>query len=98
MSKKSCLRGPFDKWHDKRVETVLKSERQHQYNIYWSLLNHFSRKKFRLVICKILRLFLNPQTGEDKFSLLNRDNLYQQLQMQISLKKSFLNFFSIFKI
>ena len=60
MSKKSLLKGPFDKWHGKRVETVLKSERQHQNNIYWSLLNHFSQQKFLLVICKILRLFANP--------------------------------------
>ena len=27
MSKKSCFRDPFDKWHGKRAETLLKSER-----------------------------------------------------------------------
>ena len=37
MSKKSCFRGSFDKWHDKRAEKLLKSERQHLYHIYWSL-------------------------------------------------------------
>ena len=29
MFKKSCFRGPFDKWHGKRAETLLKSEGQH---------------------------------------------------------------------
>ena len=34
MSKKSRFRGPFDKRHDKRAETLLNSERQHLYHIY----------------------------------------------------------------
>ena len=29
LSKKSCLRGPFDKQHGKRPETLWESERQH---------------------------------------------------------------------
>ena len=28
MLKKSCFRGPFEKQHGKRVQTLLKSERQ----------------------------------------------------------------------
>ena len=35
MSKRSRFRGPFDKWHGKRAETLLKSERPHLYHIYW---------------------------------------------------------------
>ena len=34
MSNKSCFRGPFNRQHGKWVETLLKSERQHLYNIY----------------------------------------------------------------
>ena len=33
MSKKSRFKGPFDRQHGKRVETLLQSERQHRYHI-----------------------------------------------------------------
>ena len=33
MSKKSCFKGPFDKQHGKRVQTLLRSEQQHRYHI-----------------------------------------------------------------
>ena len=33
MSKKSRLKGPFDRQHGKRVQTLLRSERQHSYHI-----------------------------------------------------------------
>ena len=46
-----------------------------------------------LVICKSLRLFVNFMTADDKYSLLNRDNLIQHIQMQLSKKQK--NFFSI---
>ena len=39
-----------------------------------------SWKKSLLVICKILGLFINTLTADDKYSLLNRDNLTQPIQ------------------
>ena len=33
MSKKSRLKGPFDRQHSKRVKTLLGSEPQHRYHI-----------------------------------------------------------------
>ena len=43
---------------------------------------------------KILRLFVNTFTADDKYSVFNRDNLTQPIQMQLSEKKKpFLNFF-----
>ena len=33
MSKKSCSKGPFDRQHGKRVQTLLQSEREHRYHI-----------------------------------------------------------------
>ena len=33
MSKKSRFKGPIDKQHGKRVETLLRSEPQHRYHI-----------------------------------------------------------------
>ena len=46
---------------------------------------------------KILRLFVNTLTVNDKQYLLNRDNLTQQIQMQLSQKqKTFSEFFFAF--
>ena len=33
MSKKSRFKGPFDREHCKRVQSLLRSERQHRYHI-----------------------------------------------------------------
>ena len=50
-----------------------------------------------LVLCKILRLFVNTLTDEDKYSLLYRDNLTQPIQILLSQKqKTFSKFFSAF--
>ena len=50
-----------------------------------------------LVINKVLRLFVNTLTVEDKHYLLNRDNLRQPIQMQVSKKeKTFAEFFFAF--
>ena len=50
-----------------------------------------------LVIHKILRLFVNTLTVNDKHYLLNRDNLTQPIQMQLSQKqKTFSEFFFAF--
>ena len=46
------------------------------------------------MIYKILRLFVNTLTADDKHYLLNRDNLTQPIQIQLSQKqKIFSEFF-----
>ena len=68
------------------------------YHIYWSLWKQFSWKKSLLVIRKI-GLFVKALASDDKYSLLNRDNLLQHLQRQLSEKeKTFLNLFCISQI
>ena len=53
--------------------------------------------KSPLVISKVLRMFLNILTGDDKYSLLNRDNLRLPIQMQLSHKqKTFSQYVSEF--
>ena len=47
-------------------------------------------KKSLRQICKILELFVNPLTAHDKYSLLNKDNLFQHLLMQILKKQKLL--------
>ena len=47
--------------------------------------------------CKILRLFLNTLTADDKYSHLNRDNLTEPIQILLSQKQeSFPEFYSSF--
>ena len=50
-----------------------------------------------LVLWKILRLFLNTLTDNDKYCLLYRDNLTQPIQILLSQKQqTFSQFFSAF--
>ena len=50
-----------------------------------------------LVLCKILGLFVNTLSEDDKYCLLYRDNLSQPIQILLSQKqKTFFEFFSPF--
>ena len=50
------------------------------------------------MICKILGLFFVTLTADDKYSLLNGHNLWQDLQMQLSRKQKTLSqFFFAFR-
>ena len=50
-----------------------------------------------LELCKILGLFVNTLTDDDKYCLLYRDNLTQPIQIRLSQKqKTFSQFFSAF--
>ena len=86
MSKKSRFKRPFDKQHGKRSQTLLKSPWQHLYHIYWSLYTILSWKKWLLVICKILGLFVNTLTVDDRYSVLKSVNLTKPIQMQLPQK------------
>ena len=56
-----------------------------------------SWKKSVLVICKILGLFANTLTADDKYSLLNWDNLMQPIHTHLFKKqKTFCELFSSF--
>ena len=50
-----------------------------------------------LVLCKILGLFVNTLSDDEKYCLLYRDNLMQPIQIHLSQKrKIFSDFFSAF--
>ena len=50
-----------------------------------------------LVLCKILRLFVNTLTADDKYSVLNRNNVAQPIKILLSQKqKTFSQFFAPF--
>ena len=49
------------------------------------------------MICKILRLFVDTLTADEKYSLINRDTLMQSIQIQLFQKqKTFSESFSAF--
>ena len=73
---------------------MLKSERQQLYHIDWSLWRQTSLKKSTLVIWKILWLLFDPLTVDDKYALLNRGNLLQHFQIQLSHKRKIFSEFS----
>ena len=56
-------------------------------------------KKSLLVIHKMLKLFVNTLTVDDKHYMLNRDNLIQPIQIELSLKQKIFSklFFAFLK-
>ena len=94
MPKKSDFREAFDKQHGKQAQILLKPEQQHLYHIYWSLRKQFSWKKSLLRIWKVLALFVNKLTSDDVYSLLNKDNLTEPIQILLSEKEKAFSQFS----
>ena len=97
MSRKFCFRGPFNKQHGKRAQAMLKSASEHLYHIHRSLRRELSWQKSLLLTSKILGLLVNTLATEEKYPVLNRDNLTIPIQMQLSQKqKTFSQFFAAF--
>ena len=97
MSKKSRFRGSFDKQHGKHTQALLKSASQHLDRIQLSLPSRWIWKKSLLLTCKILVLLVNTLAGDEKYPVLNRDNLTIPIQMQLSEKeKTFSEFLAAF--
>ena len=83
MYKKSHFRGCFDKQYGKRAQTLLKSASQHLYQIHWSLAGKLCWKKSLLLTCEILGLLVNTLATNEKYPILNRENLKIPIQMQL---------------
>ena len=97
MPKKSHFRGSVEKQHGKCSQILFKFEGHLLYHIYYSLRSQLSHKKSLLAISKISKLFPNTLSSNGKYSLLDRDNLMQRVQMEFSHKQKTLSrFFSSF--
>ena len=97
MSKKSCWRGPFEKQHGKRAQPLFESASQTLYHNHRSLPRKLSWKNSLLLTCKILGLLVNTLATDEKYPVVNRDNLTIPIQMQLSQKqKTFAQFFAAF--
>ena len=97
MSKKSRLRGWFDKQYGKRAQAKFKSSSQHLYHIHWSLVRKLCLKKSLLLTCQISGLLVNTLATDEKYPVVNRDNLTTPIQMQLFQKQNkFSEFFAAF--
>ena len=99
MSKNYHFRGHFGERHGESEQALLKSGCQDLSHSYSSLLKKLCWKKSLLKVCKVLKLFVNTLTSRDKYSLRNRDNLMEPIQMQLSEKEKRLSqfFFAVLK-
>ena len=97
MSIKSRFRRPFEKQHGKRAKALPKSISQHLYHIHWWLSSQLSWNRSLLLTCKILVLLVNALTADEKYSILNRNNLTIPVQIQLPEKqKTFFQFLASF--
>ena len=97
MCKRCHFTRPFDKQHGKRAQALLKYASQHLYHIHWSLRSQLSWEKSLLLTCRTLGLLVKKLAADDKYPVLNRDNLTIPIQMQLSKKQeSFSQFFAAF--
>ena len=97
MSKKCRLRGPLEKQHGKGAQALLKSTSPHFYHIHWPLPIQFSWKNSLLLTCQILVLPSKKLAENEKYLVLNKDNLTIPVQMQLPQKqKTFFQFLATF--
>ena len=95
--KKVALQSTLGKQRGKWEQTLLKFEQRHVYHIYWAPWRQPNLKKSLLVICQILRLFVNTFTAYDKYSVINREYLTHPIHAEFSQKQKILSeFFSEF--
>ena len=87
MFKETRFREPFDKQHAKPAQALLKSAWQHLYYIHWLLPCQLRWKKSLFLTCQILGLLVNTLAADEKYPVLNRDNLKIPIQMQLSQKQ-----------
>ena len=96
-SRKSCFRTPFCNQRVNGFQTQLKVATNHYYPFFPWISGKLSWKKTVLLWLKILRLFVNTLTADDKYSCRNTQNFLQQLQTLLSEKrKTFSGFFIVF--
>ena len=69
MPQNPSVRTLMDSQHVKVPETLLQSEWQYFFRIFWSVGNKMSYEKSFLVVSEILRLFVNMLTPDDKYTL-----------------------------
>ena len=97
MSKKSRFRGPFEKQHGKRAQARFRPASHGLYHVHRALSSQLSWKKSLLLICQILGLLVDTLAADNKYPVLNRENLMIPIWMQLSKQqKTFCESFAAF--
>ena len=94
-SRRSCFRTPFSIQRVNWFKTPLKVATHHYCPFFPWILGKLSWKKTALLRLKILRLFVNTLTADDKDCCRNMQNFLQQLQTPFSQKQKTLSGFFI---
>ena len=94
-SRRSFFRTPFGNELVNGFQTPLKVATHHYYPFFPWISGKLSWKKTALLWLKILILFVNTLTADDKFSCRNMQNFLQQLQTLLSQKRKILSGFFI---
>ena len=102
-SRRSCFRTPFGNQRVNGFQTPLKVARHHYYHFFPWISGKLSFKKTALLWLKVLRLFVNTLTADDKYCCRNMQNSLQQLQTLLSQKRRtlsglFLHFWNMHEI
>ena len=85
MSKKCRFRTPFHKQDFKHAQKLVKSSSQYSYHIHGPLARKLCSKKCPLLTWQILGLLVNTLGGDEKYPVLNRDNLRIPIKMKIPI-------------
>ena len=94
-SRKSCFRTSFGNQRVNGFQTPLKVATHHYYPFCPRISGKLCWKKTALLWLKILRLFINTLTADDKYSCRNMQNFLQQHQTLLSQKRKTLSGFLI---
>ena len=92
---RSCFGTPFDNQLVNGFQTPLRVARPHLYPLFPWISGKLTWKKTALLWSKILRLFANTLTADDKYSCRNMQNFLPQLQPLLSEKRKTLSGFFI---
>ena len=94
-SRRSCFRTPLGNQRVNRFQTPLKIGRHHYYPFFPWISGKLSCENTALLWSKILRLFANTLTADDKYSCRNMQNRLQKLQTLLSQKRKTVSWYFI---
>ena len=86
MSKRPSFMQRFGRQHVNGSSTLVKSAPNHFHKTLPLICEGRSRKSFALVRFELLLQFVKTLTADYQYSRWNRENLWQQVPMQISRK------------
>ena len=94
-SRRACFRTPFGNQRVNGFQTPLKVATHNYYPFLPWISGKLSSKKTTLLWLKILRLFVNTLTADDKYSCRNMQNFLQQLQTLLSENRKTVSWFFV---